>query len=65
MKTISIDIWLPEDGSLYMATSPQFKGLSAFGYTEVEALKECSIALQGFMEVYEEDGDDLSHIKDK
>lgn len=42
-----------EDDQEYIATCPAFPGLSAFGETEEEALKEGKIALAGFVETYE------------
>ncbi len=37
----------------YIATCPAFSGLSAFGKTEVAALREAKIALAGFIETYQ------------
>jgi len=47
--------WSDEDGG-YIATVPEFEGLSAFGETPEEALAEAKTALQGFIEVLEEAG---------
>jgi predicted RNase H-like HicB family nuclease len=47
--------WSDEDGS-YIATCPEFPGLSAFGETPEEALAEAHIALQLFIDTYNEDG---------
>ena len=44
--------WSVEDQE-YIATSPAFPGLSAFGKTEEQALKEGKIALAGFIKTYE------------
>ena len=41
--------WSEEDQE-YVATCPAFPGLSAFGESEEEALREGKIALQGFIE---------------
>ncbi len=41
--------WSEEDQE-YVATSPAFPGLSAFGDSEEAALREGKIALQGFIE---------------
>lgn len=41
--------WSEEDQE-YVATCPAFPGLSAFGDSEEEALREGKIALQGFIE---------------
>jgi predicted RNase H-like HicB family nuclease len=43
--------WSDEDEE-YIATCPAFPGLSAFGETEEEALKEAKIALEGFIETH-------------
>ena len=43
--------WSDEDEE-YIATCPAFPGLSAFGETEEEALKEAKIALEGFVETH-------------
>lgn len=48
-------IWSEEDDS-YIATCPEFYGLSAFGDTPEEALGEAKVALELFIESYEEDG---------
>lgn len=50
--------WSDEDGG-YIATVPEFEGLSAFGETPEEALAEAKTALQGFIEVLEEAGEAL------
>lgn len=44
--------WSDEDQE-FIATCPAFPGLSAFGETEEEALREGKIALKGFIETYE------------
>ena len=44
--------WSEEDQE-YIATCPAFPGLSAFGETEEEALREGKMALTGFIETYE------------
>ena len=43
--------WSDEDRE-FIATCPAFPGLSAFGASEEEALKEAKIALTGFIETY-------------
>jgi antitoxin HicB len=48
-------IWSAEDES-YIATIPEFPGLSAFGETPEEAAAEAKTAADGFMEVFKEDG---------
>jgi predicted RNase H-like HicB family nuclease len=44
--------WSEEDNE-YIATCPAFPGLSAFGKTEEEALREGKVALAGFIETCE------------
>ncbi|NQU64072.1 MAG: type II toxin-antitoxin system HicB family antitoxin [SAR324 cluster bacterium] len=46
--------WSDEDEG-FIATVPEFPGLSAFGETRQEAVDEAQIVLEGFIEVYEED----------
>lgn len=41
-----------EDDQEYIVTCPAFPGLSAFGETEEEALREGKIALAGFIETF-------------
>ena len=43
--------WSDEDEE-YIATCPAFPGLSAFGETEQEALREAKTALEGFVETH-------------
>lgn len=50
--------WSEEDQE-YIATCPSFPGLSAFGATEEEALKEGKIALAGFIETFKENNTPL------
>ena len=47
-------VWSNED-ECYIATIPEFTGLSAFGDTQEEAIQEALVALEGFVEVYQED----------
>lgn len=47
--------WSDEDEG-YIATIPEFPGLSAFGDTPEQAAKEARIAAKGFIEVFREDG---------
>ena len=47
--------WSEEDGE-YIATCVSFPGLSAFGETEEEALREGKVALDLFIESYKERG---------
>lgn len=48
----SFTIAWSEDDEEYMARCPAFPGLTAFGRTEEEALKEGTLALAGFVETY-------------
>jgi len=50
--------WSDEDGE-YMALCPAFPGLSAFGKTPQEAVREGTIALRGFIKSHEIEGDPL------
>lgn len=50
--------WSDEDEG-YIATSPEFPGLSAFGETEEEALSEAKIARQLFIDDLLESGEEL------
>lgn len=47
-----INIEWSEQDEEFMATCPAFPGLSAFGVSEEEALKEAKIALRGFIETH-------------
>ena len=52
-------MWSDEDES-YVATIPEFPGLSAFGDTPEEAAEEAKIAAEGFIQVFKEDGRTLN-----
>ena len=56
MKNYSIDLKWSDEDQCFVATSKEFPGLSAFGGTRKEAVEEAEIAIQGFIEVYKEDG---------
>ena len=56
MDKYSINIMWSEEDEGYIATIPEFPGLSAFGQNPEEAIEEAKIALAGFIEVYNEDG---------
>lgn len=47
--------WSKDDES-YIATSPEFPGLSAFGDTATEALEELGSVIEAALEVYAEEG---------
>jgi predicted RNase H-like HicB family nuclease len=54
--------WSDEDEA-YVATCPEFPGLSAFGETAAEALKEAKVALELLIEAYQESGKPLPEPK--
>ena len=51
-------MWSVKDES-YIATIPEFPGLSAFGKTPEEAVKEAKIACKLFIEDMREDGEEI------
>jgi predicted RNase H-like HicB family nuclease len=51
-----------EDGG-YIAVSPEFPGLSAFGESPEEAIEEAKVALELFIETYEEENKPLPEPK--
>jgi len=55
--TIQI-FWSSED-EIFVAVCPEFPGLSAFGETREEALKEAQTALGLMIEIYREKGINL------
>ena len=52
MDKYSINIMWTDEDEGYIATIPEFPGLSAFGESPEEAIGEAKIALAGFIEVY-------------
>jgi predicted RNase H-like HicB family nuclease len=56
MEKYSINIIWSDEDEAYIATIPEFPGLSAHGETAEEAIEEAKIALEGFIEVFKEDG---------
>jgi predicted RNase H-like HicB family nuclease len=56
MNKYSFNIAWSEEDDEYIATCSSFPGLSAFGETEEEALREAKIALDLFIESYRERG---------
>jgi predicted RNase H-like HicB family nuclease len=54
--------WSDEDEG-YIALVPELKGLSAFGETQAEAIKELEIAKELYLRVFEEDGCKLPEPK--
>ena len=59
MNNYSADVIWSEEDECYIATIPEFPGLSGFGDTQEEAIKEANIALKSFIKVYKEDGCNL------
>jgi predicted RNase H-like HicB family nuclease len=55
--------WSPEDES-FVATCPEFPGLSAFGETYEEAGREARDAMAGMIEVLQEDGEALPEAQE-
>ncbi len=47
--------WSVEDEG-YIATIPEFPGLSAFGETPSDAVEEAKMAAEGFIKIYRENG---------
>ncbi len=56
MDKYSINIIWSEEDCCYIATIPEFNGLSAHGDTPEEAIEEAKVALKAFLKVYKEDG---------
>jgi predicted RNase H-like HicB family nuclease len=55
MYKYSINVVWSDEDECYIATIPEFSGLSAFGDTQEDAIQEALVALEGFVEVYRED----------
>ena len=55
-------IWSDEDEA-FLATIPEFPGLSAFGDTHEEAIQEALLAAQGMIDVLSEDNEDIPEPK--
>lgn len=53
--------WSKEDQG-FIATCPDFPGLSGFGETQDEAVQEAQVALEGFVESMEEHGEALPEV---
>ena len=56
MQKYGFDIFWSEEDQGYIATCPDFQGLSAFGDTEEEALQEAKTALKLFVEAINDQG---------
>lgn len=59
MKEYPTVIQWSEEDSGYIATVPELSGLSAFGVTKEEALRELEVAKEAYLEVFKEDGCEL------
>ncbi len=56
MFKYSINLEWSNEDECYISTIKEFPGLSAFGETPEEAVKEAKVAAKGFIEVLKEDG---------
>lgn len=56
MFKYSINLAWSKEDECYVATVPEFPGLSAIGETPEKATEEAKIAVDGFLEIYNEDG---------
>lgn len=56
MNKFSLVVQWSEEDEGYIATIPELTGLSAFGVTKEEALKELEVAREAYLEVFIEDG---------
>jgi len=63
MNKYSINVQWSNEDDCYVATVPEFPALVALGDTQEEALAEAKAALQGFIEIYQEDGLPLPYPK--
>jgi len=59
MSRYGFDVFWSDEDEGYIATCPDFPGLSAFGETMEEAVKEAGDALALFVESFEESGKPL------
>ena len=59
MSKYAINIVWSDEDQCFIATIPAFPGLSAHGDTPEEAAAESQIAMEGFIQVFEEDGCEL------
>jgi len=55
----SIVIQWSEEDKVFIASVPELPGLSSFGNTPEEAIKELGVAKEIFLKVMEEDGDEI------
>jgi predicted RNase H-like HicB family nuclease len=59
MKDYGFELFWSDEDQGYIATCPDFPGLSAFGKSPDKALKEAYIAMELFIEDYEQRGEPL------
>lgn len=59
MRNYGFKIFWSNDDNAFIATCPEFQGLSAHGETEEAALREAKIALELFIEDMQESGEPL------
>ncbi len=59
MAKFSVNLQWSQEDKAYIATVPELPGLSAFGATAKEALQELSVAQELYLEVMEEDGEQI------
>jgi antitoxin HicB len=59
MSKYSIFLCWSEEDKAYIATVPELPGLSALGSSADEAMKELSIAQELYLEVLQEDGEEI------
>lgn len=59
MRNYGFKIFWSNDDNAFIATCPEFPGLSAHGGTEEEALREAKVALELFVEDMQESGETL------
>lgn len=56
MHSYSYNVVWSEKDNCYIATSPEFQRVSAFGNTPQDALDELSVVMEGVIETYKEEG---------
>lgn len=59
MNKYSVNILWSDEDKGFIALSPEFPGLSAFGKTRQDAIEEAQAALQLFIDSYRDDGLEL------
>ncbi len=59
MLKYSVNIVWSEEDDAFLATIPEFPGLSAFGETHQEAIQEALTAAEGMIEVMQQDNEKI------